>query len=131
MERAVLNQFLAVSLCEVLLEAMALGTPCISTDVSGIPEVLRDGETGLATPQHDPPSLARVCGQLLADPALRKRLAVAAGRPAASSAFAARARAAGPSERSTARSTSAAQVSGSPASAAAAAQAISPSARNA
>lgn len=31
----------------VLLEAMATGIPCISTDVTGIPEVVRDGETGL------------------------------------------------------------------------------------
>lgn len=31
----------------VLLEAMATGIPCISTDVTGIPEVVRDGETGV------------------------------------------------------------------------------------
>ncbi|HUE76254.1 MAG TPA: glycosyltransferase, partial [Chloroflexota bacterium] len=42
----------------VLLEAMALGTPCISTDVTGIPEVLRDGETGLLVRQQDPQGLA-------------------------------------------------------------------------
>lgn len=31
----------------VLLEAMATGTPCISTDVTGIPEVIQDGRTGI------------------------------------------------------------------------------------
>ena len=31
----------------VILEAMALGVPCIASDVTGIPEVVRNGETGL------------------------------------------------------------------------------------
>lgn len=31
----------------VLLEAMASGVPCVSTAVTGIPEVIRDGETGV------------------------------------------------------------------------------------
>jgi glycosyltransferase involved in cell wall biosynthesis len=31
----------------VILEAMALGVPCVGTDVTGIPEVVRDGDTGL------------------------------------------------------------------------------------
>ncbi|MDQ3687735.1 MAG: glycosyltransferase family 4 protein [Acidobacteriota bacterium] len=64
----------------VLLEAMALGTPCVSTDVTGIPEVLRDGETGLMTPQHDPATLADVLEGLLVNPALRVHLAQAARR---------------------------------------------------
>src|SRR3989442_586878 len=40
----------------VLLEAMALGTPCVSTEVTGIPELLQPGEAGLAVPEHDPPA---------------------------------------------------------------------------
>lgn len=62
----------------VLLEAMALGTPCVSTDVTGIPEVLRDQETGLLTPQRDPLALADALQSLLRDAALRVRLAAAA-----------------------------------------------------
>jgi glycosyltransferase involved in cell wall biosynthesis len=59
----------------VLLEAMALGTPCIATDVTGIPEVLHDGETGLMVPQHDPQALAAAIERLLSDRALGQRLA--------------------------------------------------------
>ena len=62
----------------VLLEAMALGTPCVSTDVTGIPEVLRHDETGLLTPQRDPLALADALHRLLNDAALRVRLAAAA-----------------------------------------------------
>jgi len=64
----------------VLLEAMALGTPCVSTDVTGIPEVLHDGETGLFVPQHDPTALAAAIEQLLTDPILRVQLASRARR---------------------------------------------------
>jgi glycosyltransferase involved in cell wall biosynthesis len=59
----------------VLLEAMALGTPCISTDVTGIPEVLQEGITGLMVPQHDPLALANAIAHLLGDANLRVRLA--------------------------------------------------------
>lgn len=62
----------------VLLEAMALGTPCVGTDVTGIPEVLRDGETGLMVAQHAPRALAAALGALLDDAPLRVRLARAA-----------------------------------------------------
>jgi glycosyltransferase involved in cell wall biosynthesis len=64
----------------VIQEALALGTPVVSTDVTGIPEVVRDGETGLLVPQFDPPALAEALGRLLADPGLRVRLAEAARR---------------------------------------------------
>ena len=62
----------------VLLEAMALGTPCVSTDVTGIPEVVRDGQTGLLVPQRDARALVAALERLLADPELRVRLAGAA-----------------------------------------------------
>ncbi|GAB4426376.1 MAG: glycosyltransferase family 4 protein [Anaerolineae bacterium] len=64
----------------VLLEAMALGTPCVSTDVTGIPEVVRSGETGLLVPQHNPEALAGALANLLDDAALRVRLAANARR---------------------------------------------------
>ena len=59
----------------VLIEAMALGTPCISTDVTGIPELIRDGDTGLQVPQHNPTALADALAKLLNDMALRQHLA--------------------------------------------------------
>lgn len=64
----------------VLLEAMALGTPCVATDVTGIPEVLQDGVTGLQVPQHDAAALATAIARLLAGPSLRARLAEGARR---------------------------------------------------
>ncbi len=59
----------------VLLESMALGTPCISTDVTGIPEILHDGETGLLVPQEDAMALADAIERLINNGSLRVRLA--------------------------------------------------------
>jgi colanic acid/amylovoran biosynthesis glycosyltransferase len=59
----------------VLLEAMALGTPCVATNVTGIPEVIQPGQTGLQVAQHDVLGLADAMEQLLRDAALRQRLA--------------------------------------------------------
>lgn len=42
----------------VLIEAMALGVPVISTDVTGIPELVRHDRTGQIVPQNDPAALA-------------------------------------------------------------------------
>ena len=59
----------------VLLEAMALGTPCVATPVTGIPEVVRDGDTGLLVGESDPGQLAAALARLLDDAPLRDRLA--------------------------------------------------------
>lgn len=63
----------------ILLEAMALGTPCVATPVTGIPELIEDGSTGLLVPEEDAPALASAMARLLEDAELRARLA-AAGR---------------------------------------------------
>lgn len=64
----------------VIQEALALGTPVVSTDVTGIPEVVIDDVTGLQVPQRDPAALAQALGRLLGDPTLRVRLASTARR---------------------------------------------------
>jgi glycosyltransferase involved in cell wall biosynthesis len=59
----------------VIQEALALGTPVVSTDVAGIPELVRDRETGLQVPQGDPVALATALDRLLTDADLRVVLA--------------------------------------------------------
>ncbi len=58
----------------VVLEAMALGTPCITTAVTGLAEVVDDERTGLLVPQRDPVALARALERLGSDPELAARL---------------------------------------------------------
>ena len=60
----------------VLLEAMALGTPVVATPVTGIPELVRHGETGLLVPERDPRALADALATLLDDQALGAGLAL-------------------------------------------------------
>ena len=61
-----------------LLEAMALGTPCVATDVTGIPEIIRDGVTGLQVAQQDVEGLANALQRLLTQPNLQETLAAKA-----------------------------------------------------
>jgi len=64
----------------VLLEAMALGTPVVSTLVSGIPEMVDDGASGLLVAPNDPDALAGALRRLTADPAYARTCAVSARR---------------------------------------------------
>jgi colanic acid/amylovoran biosynthesis glycosyltransferase len=59
----------------VLLESMALGTPVISTDIVGIPEIVRHDDTGLLIPERNPAALAGALQVLLQSPATQRRLA--------------------------------------------------------
>jgi glycosyltransferase involved in cell wall biosynthesis len=60
------------------VEALAVGTPVVSTAVGGVPEVVRDGENGLLVPARDPAALAAALRAVLTDDDLRGRLAAAA-----------------------------------------------------
>ncbi len=57
-----------------LMEAMAFGLPVISTTVSGIPELIQHGESGLLVPPRDARALAQALIQMASDERLRKRL---------------------------------------------------------
>lgn len=62
-----------------ILEAAAMGLPVVATRHSGIPEAVRDGETGLLADEGDVAGLAAHLSTLLKDDDLRTRMG-AAGR---------------------------------------------------
>ncbi len=63
-----------------LMEAMAVGCPVVSTEVSGIPELIDDGNEGVLVAPGDATALARAIERLAHDPKLRATLANAARR---------------------------------------------------
>jgi glycosyltransferase involved in cell wall biosynthesis len=58
----------------VFMEAMATGRPVVSCGISGIPELVRDEETGLIAPPDDVEGLAAAVARLAADRTLARRL---------------------------------------------------------
>lgn len=62
----------------VLLEAMALGTPCVGTDVTGIPELIRHQQTGLIVSQNNAEALALALRKMLENSSLRVKFATEA-----------------------------------------------------
>lgn len=62
----------------VLVEAMAMEIPVVSTNVSGIPELIDHGLNGLLVPQKDAEALANALEELLSDATLRRMLGSAA-----------------------------------------------------
>jgi len=63
-----------------LIEAMAAGKPVVATRVGGVPDLIRDGETGVLVPPRDAAALAQAMIALLHDAERRHRLGAAARR---------------------------------------------------
>jgi len=57
-----------------VLDAMACGVPVVATAAGGIPEMVRDGETGLLAPPRDPAALARAIVRILREQVLAQAL---------------------------------------------------------
>lgn len=64
----------------VYVEAQACGLPVIGTDVGGVSEMMRDGETGILVPVGDQAALTAALARLIEDPALRRRMGQAGRR---------------------------------------------------
>jgi glycosyltransferase involved in cell wall biosynthesis len=62
----------------VLMEAMSAGLPVVASALSGIPELVVDGSSGLTVPPGDAAAIAAALRRLHDDPELRARLGVAA-----------------------------------------------------
>ena len=71
----------------VLMEAMASGVPVVATRLSGIPELVVDGETGLLAEPGDPVALSRALARVLEDDPDEVMRRVAAGRERVERAF--------------------------------------------
>lgn len=62
-----------------LMEALAMEVPVVATRISGVPELVRHGETGLLVPERDPEALARAILDLHRSPERRREMG-SAGR---------------------------------------------------
>jgi glycosyltransferase involved in cell wall biosynthesis len=67
-----------------VLEAMACGLCVVSTNVGGIPYLLKDGEDALLVPPGDPDAMAAAVRRLLTEPGLARRISGAGRRKAES-----------------------------------------------
>jgi len=59
---------------KALIEAMAMGLPCVTTDVPGCREVVTDGDNGFLVPARDAASLAEAIAKLVDNAGLRERM---------------------------------------------------------
>ncbi len=75
---AVVHPSLSEAFCQVLVEAMSVGTPLISTDVGGAREVIKDGETALLISAGNVEAIVDSVKRLYDNPEFSKAMAAAA-----------------------------------------------------
>lgn len=61
---------------KIVLEAMACGTPVLATSVGGIPDIIRDGETGFLLKSNNPKHIAEKIVELLNKPELLEKVSI-------------------------------------------------------
>jgi len=71
----------------VFLEAQAAGIPVIGTKVGGVPDVVRDGETGILIQPNDAKTLAETIELLITNAELRRQMGIAAAQFATTNNF--------------------------------------------
>lgn len=59
----------------VAVQAFATGRPVVASAVGGVPEIVRDGETGWLVPPAQPPALAEAIASVLNDPEQASKIA--------------------------------------------------------
>jgi glycosyltransferase involved in cell wall biosynthesis len=62
------------SACYAAVEALLMGNGVVASDVGGLPDTIRHGQTGLLVPPGDPAALAEAVAALIADPARREQM---------------------------------------------------------
>ena len=79
---ASINIFVMPSIAEglpnALLEAMAMGKPIVTTEVGGIPEIVKNGFNGLLVPPRDTVSLSKAIKELISNDQLATKMGQAA-----------------------------------------------------
>ncbi|MDD5044355.1 MAG: glycosyltransferase family 4 protein, partial [Candidatus Omnitrophica bacterium] len=58
----------------VLVQAQAMGIPVVATKVGGIPEIIKDNQTGILVPPRNPQKLARAMSSLLKNKDMRLQM---------------------------------------------------------
>lgn len=71
---AVVQPTLQEAFSQAMVEALWMGKPLIMTDVSGAPDIIREGHNGMLVPRGDSDALAEAIIHLAADASLRERL---------------------------------------------------------
>jgi glycosyltransferase involved in cell wall biosynthesis len=59
-----------------VIEALAAGVPVVATAVGGVPDVIRDGETGVLIPPRDPAAFGSALERVVCDADLQQRMRV-------------------------------------------------------